>query len=195
MGNNVTSNKCQQPNYVDPDEIRPVASLHTSRTYWNKYCAICNNDSEEIVQWNATMYMRNFVYFVNKHVFEQVLNFAYFFETTARSEGLVYSKPNTVENTRCVRKEKLRKTEFNTSGSELNRFMQKACKQIHSPVFGRSIIGMAYKNVFCYMLGSEVTDTSSNKIPDCNNNNYRDSYSKMTALLNYKHIDIDTSNC
>ena len=193
--NNVTRKKCQQPNYIVPDETLPVTSVHTNRTYWNKYCALCNNDSEEILQWNAKVFYRlSIVYFASKHVLYKKQNFEYFFEQTIEGDGFVYSKPNGVENSRCVREDQLRQTELNTYNSEVSRFVQMACEQFHSPINSGSVKSYAYKNVFCYLYRDDFTFTESNNIPDCIRNNFRESYSKISALLNYEHTDPDTSN-
>ncbi|MEW8486485.1 MAG: hypothetical protein AB2705_14995, partial [Candidatus Thiodiazotropha sp.] len=37
--------KCETPNPYDLTDTIPVTSLSSGHTYWNKHCALCNNDS------------------------------------------------------------------------------------------------------------------------------------------------------
>ena len=51
--------KCEKPDKdeVKADEMIPVYSKATNRTYWNMYCAICNDDYVNLIHWHATIHL------------------------------------------------------------------------------------------------------------------------------------------
>ena len=191
---NSTITSCEQPNvhhYVI-DEMTPVSSLISGRSYWNKYCAMCNNDSQDIEPWSAMVHVeRPYCYFFNKYFQLGTETFASFFKSIIKAGKFVYRKPNKLKYIPCL---------LTNDGSDCDsrslsgdnpkeRFMRDACSNFSAAVLIRGKIRASpYKNIFCFFCGGdEIIPPGKGSTPDCMFTDiHKNIDAVMTGLLNYR---------
>ena len=186
--------ECQNP---DPDALSnniPVTSQKTGYTYWNKPCAICNDDEDDIIEWIPYVIIkRNIPYFSN---YSGSIPYPDTYETlsnilNARSlADIMYIPPENIvpETHKCMREELLHpldcKQTLDEEGSSTPNRLDEACRHIYSPVkHGPNSI--YYKNIFCLASGTPVR-LVTNK-PICQTKEpIKASLGYLTTLFNYK---------
>ena len=183
--------RCEQPGIYDitPDVTIPVFSLTTGRTYWNIYCAVCQNDTQDLVTWDATVYLRR-NYFIFSHRSRPVTaanNFSYFYSEVMNAGEVIYTKPSETEPNVCLPKDAIEDVDvtiFHPLCHE-HKFLQVACQNFDSPSLINSLRGArAYKNMFCLLC--QTGSTLPKKEADCRLDVYRGLPPSYVALLNQK---------
>ena len=189
--------RCEQPDLHDikADETIPVYSKVTGRTYWNKYCAICQNDSQNIVTWDAKIHMKR-DYFIFRHRSIPVTpaqNFSHFYDMAVNAGELIYTKPNEIEPSMepsmCIPKNKIRQADeasFHALCHE-HQFLRDACHNFDSLSVVYGFKGpVTYTNMFCllYQTGRFL----SNSQPDCELDVFKGMRPSYTALLNHNFV-------
>ena len=183
--------RCERPDTHDVkvEETIPVSSLITGRTYWNKYCAVCQNDSLDIVSWNATIYMkRDYIIFRNRSIPVTLLrSFSDFYNEAMAAGEVIYTKPSKVEPSICVPKRYIENVDVSTfhATCQAHHFLRDACENFDSPSLVYGIKSpRAYKNLFCLLCQED--GISSESETDCKFDVVKSSRASYTALLNHK---------
>ena len=148
---------CETPDNHNPEETVPVTSVRTGRTYWNKQCAVCNNDAENLQQWSAMIILRSnaFIYFdVTRPVlFSKINSLRDLHVALARFADILYIPPVAMDSNRCFERhvcitcanqqELENKTELS--------FLQETCEQVYNPVYLSGAKDNVYLNIFCFL--------------------------------------------
>ena len=138
--NDTLVQRCETPSVYVTDEALPVTSISTARTYWNKFCAVCNEDDFYLVTWkpkfntSPTMsYMRN--HRDSRWVLPQTFDELY--RILVRTNSIYFVPPVELENKVCFPKAGMERCE---EPGELqmefgnSTYFQEACERFHSPV-------------------------------------------------------------
>ena len=192
--NQTILSKCENPLSVNMDERTPVTSKLTGQTYWNEYCALCNNDADHILPWHSTAhFIEDIVYYTN---FPHVLTYPQSLEglvgfLDSSSSDVVYAPPFPMDNDRCLldtspKSQLTCERERNTTESEENLLIIEACEKLYNPVYVN--FRETYRNLFCFLCLEE--DMSNVPQVECK----RQFVSKifgghMAALLEYRSND------
>ena len=59
ISNNTLVSKCENPRRRTIASTIPVTSVKSGLIYRNEMCAICNNDDEKLLRWNATIHFKH----------------------------------------------------------------------------------------------------------------------------------------
>ena len=189
--------RCEQPDLHDlkADETIPVYSKVTGRTYWNKYCAICQNDSQDIVTWDAKIHMkRDYLIFRHRSIpVTPAQNFSHFYDMSVNAGELIYTKPNEIgpsmEPSMCVPKNRIRQADeanFHALCHE-HQFLRDACHNFDSLSVVYGFKGpVTYKNMFCLLC--QTDRILSNSDPDCELDVFKGMQPSYTALLNHNFL-------
>ena len=185
--------QCEQPNTqnVKADETIPVYSKVTDRTYWNKYCAICNDDSLRFVNWGATIHLNQYYYIFNHRSVPvtRSQNFSHFYDTAVHAGEVIYTKPERTEPNICIPKENILQADeakFHTQ-CHANQFLRDACQNFNSPAVVYGLSGpRGYKNVFCLLCqtGHMLPGDQSS----CELDVHKGIPPSFTALLNHNFV-------
>ena len=151
--------KCETPTTADFEETLPVTSNTTGRIYWNKFCALCNNDNTELVIWNSAAISQELLFYVNMSVTtlfpkpKQLDNLKTFDDVhktlSSRDGNIIFTPSSDMVHKRCFIKSSLRSCEQNSS--DVN---YAACKQFYSPVYFTTHLSsrlFVYMNIFCLL--------------------------------------------
>ena len=100
--------KCESPDIYNIDETVPVTSVKTGRTYWNKHCAICNGDTNDLFQWTTKILLGKDVlcYFdaTTRMGFKSQQNSLEELHAQFAFTGRIfYTPPVSVEHDRCIK--------------------------------------------------------------------------------------------
>ena len=192
--NQTILSKCENPVSVNFDESTPVTSVLTGQTYWNEYCALCNNDADSILPWNSTAsFVEDIVYYSNisgGFIYPQSLE-----RLLGLLDGvgnIVYTPPLPMDHDQCLldANRKLHLTcarGQNTSESEERLLIIEACEKLYNPVYVHLRM-FVYRNIFCFLCLEE----EMRNVPQVECRRQFDGKFKggqMTALLNYKSND------
>ena len=190
--------ECQHPDIYTLSMFSkniPVTSLATGHTYWNKPCAVCNNDDDNIVEWTANaLIKRSISYFSNSTALDWIPypdNYEWLSQLLSNRRGadIIYTPPEYIMSKTkiCIRKEWV--TDYDCSqtvidGSASLNWDIESCGNLYSPVqYG--LQGRFYRNIFCVVC-SNALPLIRNK-PVCRSNEpFKTSGGYLTALLNYK---------
>ena len=185
--------RCEQPDTHDlkVDETIPVYSKATGRTYWNKYCAICQNDWQDAVTWDAIIHM-NRDYHIFNHRSTPVTpaqNFSHFYDMAVNAGEVIYTKPNKIEPSLepiiCIPKNLIRQADETNFHAlcQKHQFLQNACQNFDSPSVVYGIKGLQpYKNMFCLLCQTRSISLESE--PDCELDVFKGKRPSYSALLN-----------
>ena len=192
-----TISKCESPDQYLLGDTIPVTSLTTGRTYWNKPCAKCNADADDVLPWNSTAIFNRFVLhkprFTNQQMIPQSPEefFTYLRESTSAS--IIYTPPVPMQHKECVTYLPKCTDQENelTKENDKHSFFFDTCQQHTSPVLIGYPRGLPYKNIFCFFCQSKV----SNSRPSCDaGRGGRLSTGQVSGLLNYRRSTKDDSD-
>ena len=188
--------KCEEPSRYRAEETLPTTSLYSGQTYWNKFCAICNQDYAALASWNATFWIpRLFMYYNNQKTQPSTFpqTFSDFYRNLARSGYIYYVPPNEIKTQRCVRTPKVRRCKETSAfvipeSLTLNlTYIQEACERVYSPVFMQK--RYVFANIWCVLCTSvRLTPLLEDKQEHCSREPEKDFYSTISGLLDYKHV-------
>ena len=186
--------QCEEPSRYRAEETLPTTSLYSGRTYWNKFCAICNQDYAALASWNATFWIpRLFTYYDNhkskRTAFPQT--FSDFYRNLVRRGYIYYVPPNEIKSQRCVRTPEVRRCNKATDiviPELLNlTYIQEACEGVYSPVFIQK--RYVFANIFCVLCaGVRLTPLLEDRQEHCSNELEKDSFGTISGLLDYKDV-------
>ena len=181
--------KCETPSFLVMDEIIPVTSLNTGRTYWNVFCAACNADSDTVLPWQVYALFKMPPLFYHEY--------SLFYPTTVDilqrilAVSLIYIPPFAMEDNSC-----LPETYATGCGVHAQTFdnnsiaLLQLCDKYYNPVMMVNFASrqFIYRNIFClfcewfdtYELRKQV-ETS------CDVQHRKLSDNDITALLDFNH--------
>ena len=187
--------KCQHPDTDALSHNIPVTSHITGYTYWNKPCAMCNDDDDDVIEWIPNVLIKTSIpYFSNSsnprripypdtyELLSSLLN-------TRRFSDIIYTPPVSIlhANHKCIRKDLVRVSDceqtLTEEGLSTSDWLLESCKQIYSPAQHetRSIS----PNIFCIVCRNPVK-LIANKQSCRSTGPPRAKPGYLTALLNYK---------
>ena len=186
-------NKCQQPDTDALSENIPVTSQITGYTYWNKPCAICNDDGDDVIEWTPNVLIKtNIPYFSNSSIrshqsypdtYEKLSNLL-----NSRLSDIIYIPPLSIrrENQICFIEELVPASDcgqtLNEEGSLTRDWLSESCRQFNSPL--QNGIRYIYKNIFCLVCRISLPLVAKKQSCTVGQRNVSPGY--LTALLNYK---------
>ena len=194
--------KCQHPDTDilsetnDLSENIPVTSQITGYTYWNKPCAVCNDDGDDVIEWTPYVLVKKTIpYFSNSSdtywtPYPDTYEILFELLNSRRYSDIIYTPPeNTMpENHICIREDLVHVSDCGQTskdkGLSTSDWLFESCRQFHSPVkYGTR--GLSSMNIFC-LVCSNLMQITANK-PICRSvGPPRASPGYLTALLNYK---------
>ena len=186
---------CQNPNiemFSDIVEIVPVTSRRTGHTYWNRACAACNNDADDVMEWLSTLIIKRMIpYFTNSPFaakYPDTLEEMFDLMTSPRLADIIYTPPVSMADNLCMRRENVPTFYCENSSDEIEwdttNWIFKSCRQLFSPVYRSSRV-YYYMNVFCYLCGTRIE--LNDKKQTCSRENAdKASHGSLSALLDYK---------
>ena len=188
--NNTRVAKCQNPSADDMNDTVPVTSLKTGHTYWNRQCAFCNKDIEDILEWKSTAHFENDLLF-----FANTSRISVYPKTTEGlhrlfiSKGdILYTPPFPMEDKRCLTSLlDCEKPEF----GEIMFDLPWPCRQFTSPIqieVKESRI-FPFRNIFCFFCRKRVLMPKENVYCNSDLEIEKDISIRMTALLDYKSTE------
>ena len=190
--NDTLLTRCQAPDAGQLDDTIPVTSNTTGITYWNRACAMCNDDDYDIMDWIPTVIMtRGMPYFrVSKTgapeipaTLKQMLTIA----TSSRQADIIYSPPTSMEVSVCVQKTTI--YNYCDSSAEkkyqaLQSLLYRTCNRFFSPVYG---IVEPFMNIFCLLCQQKL---SSEDGVECRKL-FGKTMTGFQGLLNYKRDELE----
>ena len=198
--------ECQHP---DPDALSnniPVTSRKTGYTYWNKLCAICNSDDDDIIEWIPHAIIKtNIPYFSNSSSpwsisYPDTNKKLTDLLSSRRKIDVVYIPPESIlpVSHKCVREE-LVLSDCKQSLST-HDWLVESCTDIFSPVqYG--LRDLFHKSIF-RLVSHTSLELIANKQVCKILEEIKASQGYLTALLNYKlepdkpaHLQVDREKC
>ena len=194
---------CQQPDtdiLSDTDDLSeniPVTSQITGYTYWNKPCAMCNNDNDDLIEWTPNVLIKKTIpYFSNSSdtlfwtPYPDTYEVLFTILNSRRFSDIIYTPPVSImaENQICIREDLVHASDcgqtLNEEGLSSSDWLFESCRQYHSPVkYGTR--GLSSMNIFC-LVCSNLLQLTANKLSCRSVGPPRASPGYLTALLNYK---------
>ena len=185
--NSFQTAKCQNPSADDINDTVPVTSLRTGYTYWNKHCAFCNNDIDDVLDWKSTAPFENHLSF-----FANTSTISAYPKTIEELHRLIiymgdilYTPPFPMEDRRCL--PFLLDCEEPDFG-EIMPDLGWPCRQFTSPVqieLSKSR-KFPFRNIFCFFCRKRPLMPKENVYCDSDLEIGKDISIGMTALLDYK---------
>ena len=166
--NNTTLvSNCETPDIYNIDHTVPVTSMRSGQSYWNKPCAICNDDAENLLQWSSRIGLgkNKVIYFdVKRPGLISLPNSTEDLHVSfARFNDILYAPPVAMDHNRCLERSisvtcaKQQETENKTELS----FLQQSCEQLYNPVYLNNLRNIVYSNIFCFLcLSRELEEVS-----------------------------------
>ena len=194
---------CEHPDTDALSENIPVTSQITGYTYWNKPCAVCNDDDDDIIEWTPNVLIRTSIpYFSNFSMpFHQPFPDTYeklsALLNSRRFSDTIYTPPVSImpENQMCIRRQLVRPSNCEQTLKEedlsTTDWLFESCRQFFSPIqYG--FRGVVYLNIFCLVCRNSM-QLIANK-PTCRSvGPLKASPGYLTGLLNYKLEPDDTA--
>ena len=184
---------CRTPDTTKIGDIIPVTSKTTETTYWNRACAACNHDVNDIIDWTPTViYKRRDPYFGDPSYvgteFPTTFDYLLALFTQSRSSiqaDLIYKPPISIEANVCIRKDSIFMDYCDTSSDRnnlaLQGWMSDACNRFYNPVHGTL---QPFMNIFCFIC--QYIIEPKDKDITCRKSFIKGSEGFFQALLNYK---------
>ena len=184
--------KCESPDIYNIEETVPVTSVRTGRTYWNKHCAICNGDTNNLFQWTTNILLGKDVLFY----FDATTRMGFKSQPNSLEElhaefaisgRIFYTAPVSVEHDRCITKQHSRtcKDETQTENKIEISVLQEACERSNNPVYFGAVKKYVYLNIFCFLLCiPRITQIA--RLDKCSFIDVERGQTEMTAILDYK---------
>ena len=195
--------KCQHPDTEilrETDDLSkniPVTSQITGYTYWNKACAMCNDDDDDVIVWTPNVLIKKTIpYFPPNSSdprwtpYPDTIESLFTLLNSRRFSDIIFTPPAGImsDNHICIREDFVRISDcgqtLKEEGLSTPDWLFESCRQFYSPVkYG--INGISSKNIFC-LVCSIAMQLNANK-PRCMSvGPPRASPGYLTALFNYK---------
>ena len=156
--NNSLVAKCETPDINIPDDTVPVTSGRTGHTYWNRHCAICNGDTENLDRWTAKLSLGHgkIFYFASRtpSFISKVNSTEHLHAALTVGENIFYTPPVPMDHNRCFERRSYLTCKEHLE-NETGLFRQQACKQLYNPVFYSGPVLHVYLNIFCFFCSFE----------------------------------------
>ena len=183
--------KCENPDIFNIDETVPVTSVSTGHTYWNKHCAACNGDINNLKQWDSKLnFAANiFTYFDAKMsgLLSMVNSLEELHGMLARRGEIFYTPPVSMEHNRCFEKRYADNTcaekEESKNKTRIS-FIRQACQRFYNPVYAFLPRRIIYLNFFCFLCKIQIVKMDKCSLDDAIRGPLQKG--QMTALLDYK---------
>ena len=187
-------NKCQHPDTDALSENIPVTSQINGYTYWNKPCAMCNDDDDDVIEWTPNVLIKtNVPYFSNSSspwhlaypdTYEKLSSLL----NSRRFSDIIYIPPLSIRPENCIMEELARLTSncgqtLNEEGLSTSDWLSESCSQFKSPV-QHGMRGFSM-NIFCYVCRNTLR-LVANKQSCRTAGRLKASPGYLTALFNYK---------
>ena len=195
--------KCQHPDTDilsstdDLSENIPVTSQITGYTYWNKPCAVCNDDDDDLLEWAPNVLIKKTIpYFSNLSdtlfwtPYPDTHEILFTILNSRRFSDIIYTPPVGImaENQICIREDLVHASDcgqtLKEEGLPTSDWLVESCRQFYSPV-QQGINGVPFTNIFC-LVCSNLMQLTANKLSCRSLGPPRASPGYLTALLNYK---------
>ena len=198
-------NKCQHPDLDALSKNIPVTSQITGYTYWNKPCAMCNDDNDDVIEWTPNVLIKtNVPYFSNYSVSRRNIPYPDTYEklsellNSRRFSEIIYTPPLSImpENHICIIEKLVHASNcgqtLNEEGLSTSDWLSESCSQFNSPVqHGMRAFSM---NIFCLICRNSIP-LVANKQSCRTTGRLKAGPGYLTALFNYKlepdHIALD----
>ena len=187
-------NMCHHPDTDALSENIPVTSMITGYTYWNKPCAMCNDDDDDVITWTPNVLIKtNIPYFSNysnrryipyPDTYERLSNLL-----NSRFSDIIYTPPLSIrpENRICLIEELVSRPDcrqtLEVESLSTSDWLFESCRQFNSPV--QHGLRHASMNIFCYVCRNTLW-LVANKQSCRTVGPPKASTGYLTALLNYK---------
>ena len=190
----ITVTKCENPNANILNDTGPVTSEKTGRIYWNRHCAICNNDADELLEWRTNVeFKHDLVFYAHDLEFPRYPNtFEELHAHLYHLSNIIYMPPSniSVKNLQCLDKKAVFSCQENGGvkySYEGDNLIFNLCKQFYNPVVIQGASkNYPYMNIFCFFCREDFLERPAAEL-DCNwQEEYRFSPGVMTALLDFK---------
>ena len=186
---------CQHPDTKSFSDIIPVTSQITGYTYWNKPCAICNDDDDDIIEWTPNVLIKTSMpYFANSsakwkipypdsyELLSNILN-------SKRFADVIYTPPESQKPTKCMKEELIPVRDCKQASGEvestISDWLLESCRKFVSPVH-HGPRDMFHRNIFCLVCHISSIQFIANKSPCGSEEPMKALPGYLTALLNYK---------
>ena len=144
---------CEQPDVYSIEQAYPVSSLSSGHTYWNYFCALCNNDTDSLHMWSINILSsRNFLFYANGSApWIMQDNFHDVYEDMVDASAIFYLPPSGIEPRNYIPKYAMLKCRLpnDLTLSSNFTFIRDACQQFQFPVIFQGAKLNVYKNIFC----------------------------------------------
>ena len=187
-------NKCLHPDTDAFSENLPVTSQITGYTYWNKPCAMCNDDDDDVIEWTPNVLIKtNIPYFSNysnkryksyPDTYEKLSNLL-----NPRFSDIIYTPPLSIrlENRICLIEEWVPRPDcrqtLEVESLSTSDWLFESCRQFKSPV--QHGLRRASTNIFCYVCHKSLRFVTNKQ--SCRTVGLpKASPGYLTALFNYK---------
>ena len=173
-------------------DLVPVTSLKTRINYWNRACAECNGDNDDVIEWSPIISLkRSAPYFMNSTtpgVFPTSLEDILRLVTSTRFGDIVYKTPEgiPINDSACLRKEAIVNSKVCENSSE---WLSQSCLRFQNPVFWTPSASVAndvsFSNIFCLICQKRL-QLQSEKSKCRYESEGRGPPDTLTALLDYR---------
>ena len=187
--NMATISKCESPDqYVLGDTI-PVTSPKTGRTYWNKHCAICNADVDDVLPWNSTVVFDTFLLhsplMTSHQLIPQSPEEFYTYLRKKLRASIIYTPPLPMQHKQCTSHYLTCTDQGKELANENDRqsFLYDACIQYSSQVRVGYPRARSYKNIFCFFCRKKYSSSRTSCDSDAGE---RFPPGKISGLINYR---------
>lgn len=180
---------CEHPIVDRPENATPVTSMRTQRTYWNIHCALCNDDVDEVLEWNSTIiFGHDFIFYGNTTFsfnFSEKLDDLY--RDIINAFDIIYMPPFPMEDRLCMRKEILVSCQYPEISTDTCHASE-MCERFNNPVAYQTKFGKSYyfRNIFCVAFCWEMEFEMNNKNACSNIGSERYPTGSLAAMLDYR---------
>ena len=186
--------ECQQP---DTDALSyniPVTSMGTGYTYWNRPCAVCNDDNNDVIEWTPNVLIKtNMPYFANSS-YQMKIPYPNTYEllssllNSRRLSDIIYNPPASKMPKKCMRKEMVAAPNCKHVPEEKESatldWLLESCSQFFNPVH-YGLRSLFYRNIFCLLCRVSLKLIESK--PICRSDEpMKVVPGSLTTLFNYK---------
>ena len=184
---------CQTPNTANFGDIIPVTSQTTGTTYWNRACAACNDDADEVIEWTPSVILKHIIPFFDisysDTLFPDTFEKIFTFVSSPRLGDLIYIPPLSMEDSYCLRKDAIPtgycETSLQWGNPPTFDWTSDSCNKFYNPVYSTSRSKIyPYMNIFCFICRNTIELTNTDK--SCRKNDVKGNAGYLSALLNFK---------
>ena len=182
--------RCQRPDTHALADRVPVTSQLTGYTYWNKPCAVCNDDAEDLMEWTPVVLIKTMIPYFSKSLiripYPDTYELLFQLLSAQRFADVIYTRPASISanDQECIREDSLGANQVvcsNTLSEE--DWLSEPCNQLYSPVRDRTAYN--FRNIFCWACRTSIQMNVNN--PSCSvKEGFKANPGYLTALLNYK---------